>query len=439
MQTKRLLELPDFPFKEIFSRFYSETGINFYFVGGFVRDLLLGRAIKDIDIVAENIDYIECAKILNSYIKGSFVLFKDNVRITKGGSTIDVSKLRGLTLYDDLKKRDFTINNLAYHFEKGLIGDTFDIEKKVIRAVSDEAFLDDPLRVLRGYRFVSQFGFTIEQHTKKLMLEAKPLLDKVASERVIKELDETFLGDYFLTAFDMMVEDGIFFELFPTFESIKDLYGGVYHIEDVLSHTYSVVRVLYPMIRDFEHTDKVILILSALLHDVGKGDDRFKATPGKFVGHEEISAKIVERELKRLAYPNKVIREVCSLVKKHGQIRKYATNGAKEITLLKFIYENLNILDKLIVLSIADAQSKNRCDISFNETIKNINLLKGKIDLSKKSLVGGEDLMQMGIEKGPELGKLLTDIHFRLAAGILNSKDDVEKFVRMKMKEVRTV
>lgn len=438
MQTERLLELPDFPFKDIFLKFYEEEGVDFYFVGGFVRDLLLNQKVKDIDIVAEGIDYIECAKMLNSYIKGAFVTFKDNVRITKGGSTIDVSKLRGNTLTDDLKKRDFTINNLAYHFKKGLIGDTSDLENKVIRAVSDETFVDDPLRVLRGYRFVSQFGFEIEQNTRRLMMEAKSLLNKVAYERVIKELDETFCGDYFLTAFDIMVEDGIFLDIFPIFNSIKELYGGVYHIEDVLSHTFSVVKVLYPMIKNFNNTDKVVLILSALLHDIGKGDERFKSTPGKFVGHEEISAKLAEKELKRLTYPTKLIREVCSLVKKHGQIRKYSTNGAKEITLLRFIYENFDLLDKLMVLSIADAQSKNRCDISFNETIKSINLLREKIDLSKKSLIGGEDLMQMGVEKGPELGKLLTDIHFRLVSGIFNSKDDVEKYVRMKLKEIKT-
>lgn len=436
MQTQRLLKLLDFPLKEYFIKFYRETGVDFYFVGGIVRDILLGWDVNDIDIVPEKIDYVSCAEMLNRYIKGSFVHFKDNVRITKGGFTIDISRLRGLSIVDDLKKRDFTINNLAYHFEKGLLGDPTDLNNKIIRAVSDQSFLDDPLRVLRGYRFASQFGFTIEPHTGVLMKRYAPLLVDIPAERINKELNETLLGEYFLNILDTMIEDDIFLIIFPIFKTIKGLYGGVYHIEDVLSHTFSVVKILYDMIKGYNETDRLILILAALLHDVGKGNEIFKATPGKFVGHEEISAKLTIEVLKKLTYPVKIIKEVSTLVKKHGIIRKYATNGAKEITLLKFIFENYGILEKLIALSVADAQSKNRCDISFHNTIERIRSLIPRIDLSRKDLINGNDIIKMGVEKGPLLGKILDDLHFRLCAGIIKDKGELDNYLRMKMKEL---
>ncbi|MGC8768570.1 CCA tRNA nucleotidyltransferase [Calditerrivibrio sp.] len=436
MQTPRLLKLPDFPFKEYFLKFYRETGVDFYFVGGFVRDILLGRGVNDIDIVPVKIGYVDCAEMLNRYIRGSFVHFKDNVRITKGGFTIDISRLRGETIDDDLKKRDFTINNLAYHFGKGLVGDPTDLNNKTIRAVSDESFVDDPLRVLRGYRFASQFGFTIEPHTGELMKSYAPLLAGIPAERINKELNETLLGEYFLNILDTMIKDDIFLIIFPIFKTIKDLYGGVYHIEDVLSHTFSLVRIIYPMVKEYGEMDRLILILAALLHDIGKGDERFKTTPGKFVGHEEISAKLTIEVLKKLTYPAKIVKEVSTLVKKHGIIRKYATNGAGEITLLRFIFENYNILDKLMILSVADALSKNRCDICFHNTIERIRSLIPRIDLSRKELINGNDIINMGVEKGPLLGKILDDLHFRLCAGIIKDRGELDNYLRMKMKEI---
>jgi tRNA nucleotidyltransferase/poly(A) polymerase len=435
MQTKRLLTLPEFPFKESFLKFYKDTGIDFYFVGGFVRDILLNRNIKDIDIVAEGIDYNECAKILNRYIKGSIIPFKDNIRITKNDLIIDVSKLRGDKIVDDLNKRDFTINNLAYHFDKGLIGNYKDLEDNVIRIAYNDAFKDDPLRVLRGYRFVSQLGFIIEDNTRSLMLEFTPYLLEIPSERILTELNAIFLGDHFIKSLELIIQDKLFLTLFPSMKKLENLYGGIYHIEDVLPHTYSVVKEIHSRIQHFSDHDKIILILSALLHDTGKGDERYKDTPGKFVGHEEISAQLAELELKRLSYPNKVIKEVTLLVKKHGVIRKYATNVAKDSTVLKFIYENLHILEKLIILSIADAHSKNRCDISFHKMIEKIEHLKTKIDLSKKSLIDGNYLIKLGVEKSPILGKLLNDIHFRLATGIIKTKEEVEKYIKMKLSE----
>jgi len=106
---------------------------------------------------------------LNEKLKGTFVEFKDNVRIVKGDVTFDISKLRGSTITEDLSHRDFTINNLAYHFKKGVIGNTFDIENKIIRIVYEDAFTDDPLRILRGFRFMSELNFIIAKHTLEKM------------------------------------------------------------------------------------------------------------------------------------------------------------------------------------------------------------------------------------------------------------------------------
>ncbi|MCX8084579.1 MAG: HD domain-containing protein [Calditerrivibrio sp.] len=431
MPPQGLLILPDFPFKDLFLTFYNDTKIDFYFVGGFVRDMLLNRPIKDIDVVTEKMDYLEFSRLLNRYIKGTVIHFKDNVRISAKGHTIDVSKLRGKSIHEDLSYRDFTINNLAYHFEQGLIGDSEDLRNGKIKMVYDRVFLDDPLRILRCYRFVSEFGFHVDEMTRKKLIEQKELLKTVPSERINRELVYLFTGDYVGMAFEQMVDDALIPILFESTLSLISLYGGKYHIEDVFTHSVSVAKELIRILPfHLSVEDRLVMILAALLHDTGKGDERYRLTPGKFLGHEEISAYIVEKELKKLSFSNKIIRDVSILVKRHGDIRKFSSNNTKDITLLRFAYENYEYLDKIILLSIADARSKKRDDESFYSTIERIKLLSSRLDFSRKSIINGEILIEMGFPKGKKLGVVLKETQFRLVAGLLVSYEEAIKFVK---------
>lgn len=424
-------EIVDFPYREFLITFYESTHIDFYLVGGLVRDILLKRSIKDIDLAAETIDYRDFAKKLNERLKGTFVEFKDNVRIVKGNVTFDISKLRGNTITEDLNHRDFTINNLAYHFKKGVIGNISDIENKIIRIVYEDAFTDDPLRILRGFRFMSELNFTIEKHTLEKMIAQQHLLKNTPSERINKELTELLLGINGFEAVKLMADSGILLTLIPELMPLKGRYGGTYHVEDVLSHTLTVVKYIYQSIPKYNNdTDRLALVLSALFHDIGKGDVAYEHSNGKFVGHEEKSSLLTAQILKRLSFPNKLLKEVSHLVAKHGKIRIYATNGVKERTLLRFVYDNYPLLDKLIDLSIADAKSKERDNEIFYKTINKIKEAASKLDFSRKSLIGGVDLIKLGFEKGEKMGELLNEVHFLLIAGILKDRDEAIKYVK---------
>ncbi|MEF3254155.1 MAG: HD domain-containing protein [Deferribacterales bacterium] len=435
MQTDRLLENKVFPFKEVLFDFYNNQYKNFYLVGGFVRDLLLGRTIKDIDIVAEGIDYRDFATKINRFIKGNRVEFKDNVRLVKDGVTIDISKLRGKDLLEDLKYRDFTINNLALHFENGLIGDRTDIDKGIIRIAYNNSFIDDPLRILRGFRFMSELNFTIDSFTLDMMINNKNLLDSIPSERINKEFTTLLLGVNCYNTLIEMRKSGVIFKLIPEFSTLDSLYGGKYHTEDVLSHTFTFTKIVLNQLHKYNERDKLVLILASLLHDIGKGAEIYKDTKGKFFDHEKIGAKMSEQILKRLSFPLKIVKDVCFLVEKHGYIRRFVTNGVRDFTLLKFVFENYNFLDKIIEISISDAKSKLRDTVEFYEMIRNIRESMKLLDFEKLKLVSGNDLLSLGVPKGPLMGYMLKEVHFRLVSGFIKDRDEAIKFIKYLLKE----
>ncbi len=172
-----------------------------YLVGGYLRDLILARTNKDLDFVLTGrlTDFVkEFAKKIN----GTFFLLNDRYQTNrvinkKDGLTYDFTRMRARSIEEDLKKRDFTINALALDLEKPVLLKVMDpykgredIRKRVIRVVSERAFTDDPLRLLRSIRFRALLNFRIERKTEKLILEKATLLKKVSGERIREELFE---------------------------------------------------------------------------------------------------------------------------------------------------------------------------------------------------------------------------------------------------------
>ncbi len=158
------------PFFDILKNIEKEYNAKIYFVGGCLRDICLNIPIHDIDITAENIEYTKLAKILGKNLKSYAVAFKDNMRIMQNNLIIDISKLRGSSINEDVLKRDFTINNLACSLDAELTGSIDDIKNGVIKAVYNNTFDDDALRIVRAVRFAAVFGFDIENDTLQLAL-----------------------------------------------------------------------------------------------------------------------------------------------------------------------------------------------------------------------------------------------------------------------------
>ncbi len=197
------------PFFDILKNIEKEYNAKIYVVGGCLRDICLNIPVHDIDITAENIEYTKLAKILGKYLKSYAVAFKDNMRIMKNNLIIDISKLRGSTIYEDVLKRDFTINNLACSLDAELIGSIDDIKNGVIKAVYSNVFDDDALRIVRAVRFAAVFGFDIESDTMQLALSKNSLLKNTASERVLEEFRKMFQGRFLNKAVNIITEYNI--------------------------------------------------------------------------------------------------------------------------------------------------------------------------------------------------------------------------------------
>lgn len=332
-----------------------------FIVGGTVRDIILGKEIKDIDIVSVKTDYALLAKKLSKKIKCGAVEFKDNFRLTKNGIIFDVSKLRGETLADDLLKRDFTINNIACSLKGDIIGDQSDLNNKIIRMADVTAFDDDPLRVLRGYRFFSTHGFMIEEKTKEMMNAKKHMLDSVASERIHEELAKLCSGENFIKSCSMLMENKV----------VDIIYGADFNIDMQKFMTkLKIIKV---------EAEDIFIILSAyLLYLTG--------TPDKFIDRLCLSKK-----------SENLIRKIC-----RGAKFNFEETVQGERALNDFVYDNGGYLKELLLLRKVVLDKFDILEIFRDKALS----VFEKMNFEAGELVNGNNIMDMGL-KGADIGKAL--------------------------------
>lgn len=233
---------------------------NAYVVGGAVRDLLLDREINDLDVAVRG-DAVGLARKFADTAGGSFVLLDEDVataRVVIGRRSVDLSALRGGSIYADLAERDFTINAMALPLpaiDRALSGvrsgalknfsiiDPFlgseDLERKIIRMVSEQNFHSDPLRLLRAYRFAAALGFSIDEATERSLRRLAPLINSVAAERIAEELRAVFGAARSASTVAAMAGDSLLTALFPALrqgpmEEALRVYGAT---EEILNNT----------------------------------------------------------------------------------------------------------------------------------------------------------------------------------------------------------
>ncbi|KAA0258609.1 CCA tRNA nucleotidyltransferase [Deferribacter autotrophicus] len=412
--------------------FSKKINIDIYFVGGCVRDTILGIKSHDIDIVPFGIDYREFSKILKKKLNASAVPFKDNVRLYVNNTVIDVSKPRGETISDDLQKRDFTINNLAMDKNGNIIGDTTDIDKRLIKHVYEEVFQDDPIRILRAFRFASQLGFQIDIETLNKIYHEKELLKNAPNERIYDEIIKLLKRNYNFNALKMMQQSEVLFILYPEFKKIEGLPQGKYHKDCALTHTFKVVELMQFMAEKLNLSDqtKNILLLTALFHDVGKGFTGEKNNYKNFIGHEIESVKIAKKYLTKYPINKNQINTILLLIENHTKIRIYSTETARDNTLKKFIYKHYPYLEELILFTLADNLTKGKSMEPIYQTIIRIREFAKLMHWERKNLITGHDLMQLPIEDKKMFSTILNDVHEKLVIGVLNSKDEAIKYIK---------
>ena len=425
------------------------AGYEAYVVGGCVRDAIMQNEINDFDITTsatpdEMKVVFKDERTFDTGIKhGTITLYynRENVEITtyrvdgeyddnRHPKSVEFTK----RLENDLKRRDFTMNAIVYNDKEGFI-DMFsgieDIKNKVIRAIGDpkKRFEEDALRILRAIRFSSVLGFTIEESTKRAMIECKSLLHNVSGERIAVEINKFLLGKNVKNA--ILENYEILGEIIPEINRMQGFDQQTkWHIYDVLTHTAVAVENIPPVVH---------LRLAAFLHDTGKVhtftvDER---GAGHFYGHNEKSAEIAHSYLTKYKYDNFTKDRVTRLVKVHN------TPIEEDRILIK---RRLNRMGNecffdLIELQIADnkAQNPELVRLERFDIIKEIaNDILNESCFSLKTLaINGSDLIKDGHKAGKKLGAILEIILNEVIDEKLpNEKEALLKRARELAKEI---
>jgi tRNA nucleotidyltransferase (CCA-adding enzyme) len=290
------------------------AGYQAFIVGGAVRNAALQQPTTDWD-VATSAPTKEIKKIFNDI--RSFSLKHSTVTLVHAGRLFEVTAFRGKdgSLEDDLARRDFTINAIAFDPQKREMLDPFggrgDIRGKLIRAVGDpEArFKEDPLRLLRAVRFASELGFQVEDTTLKILVHMAPLLHNVAPERIKDELIKILMSQKPSVGFNLTRRTGLLKQFLP------ELLEG-YQKRQNAHHRYTVFKHIMETIDRVE--PELLLRLTALFHDIAKARAREKVDgKWRFFGHEAESADLTAEILDRLRFSNHMIVKVTNLIRHH--------------------------------------------------------------------------------------------------------------------------
>jgi len=396
------------------------SGYEAYLVGGCVRDNIIGKKPYDYD-VATNATPKEIETIFRDFkivdIGKKFgtitvVMKEGQVEVTtfrsedkyiKGRKPMDVKYISNLI--EDLKRRDFTINAIAYNPKVGFI-DPFnginDLKLRTIRCVGDpnERLREDYLRILRAVRFATQLGFTIDVQTANACAKFSSKLKDISKERIRDEFIKILLSDKPSYGIRLMKDLGILQVILPEMiPAIGFDQRNPHHDLTVFEHTLEVL----------DNAPKVLEVrLAALFHDIGK-PYTFKLDEngiGHFYGHEKISVDITKEVLTRLHFSNDLIKNSLVLINEHMNYSKDLNKKYVKRQLQRIGYDNLN---NLIDLQIADKLSKKGDkDLSYFEEKRRI--LREIVEepyLRNHLTINGDDLKALGIQEGPLLGEIL--------------------------------
>ena len=402
-------------------RVLEDHGYEAYVVGGCVRDSLLGRNPHDWDITTSALPLQVKAlfrRTIDTGLKhGTVTILMDGEPFEVTTYRVDGEYLDGrhpsevtftASLQEDLQRRDFTINAMAYSEKKGLqdlFGGLPDLEKGLIRAVGDPAkrFGEDALRIMRAVRFAAQLGYEVEEDTVQAMKELAPTLSKISAERIAAELEKLLVSPH-PEKLKMAYECGITAVILPEFDRcMETAQNNPHHKYSVGEHTIVSIGNARP--------DR-ILRYTMLMHDMGKPSCKTTDEQGidHFYGHQEVSAQMANDILRRLKSDNETRRSVSKLVRYHDLTCGLTGKSVRKA--ISLIGEDLFPL----YLEVKDADTRAQSDFRFQEKmdyLEEVRLLYRKIleegdCLSLKDLaVNGKDLIAAGMKPGREIGEVL--------------------------------
>lgn len=398
-----------------------DSGYEAYIVGGSLRDSLLGMQPKDIDI-ASSASPTEIKLIFNSYKTIDTGIDFGTVTLIYNDKPVEITTFRSESVYldsrrpysvsfeknidEDLKRRDFTINAMAYNQSKKLV-DLFsgaeDLNNKLIRCVGspDERFSEDALRMLRAVRFACVLNFDIEKKTFEAIKHNASRIEHISKERIQAELNKILMSSKPSRGIRLLLDSKLLDYILPEISRLSGFnqHNPFHHLE-LLEHTLCVLDKVEPRLQ---------LRLAALFHDAGKVDTATldENGIGHFYGHDSVSEEITKSVLKRLRYSNEIIELTSQLVRYH--MIQANVIGKKGIQKLLRIFGENNIFE-LADLHFADSSCTTMEVKEDLFRVKIRQVLDENIPFSVKDLdIDGYDLMKIGA-KGKQIGDILNGL-----------------------------
>ncbi len=474
------------------SNFLTKQDIQSYVVGGFVRDVLLGRDTADIDIVVAA-DALEIAPEVATTLDGKYILLDKATRVarvvlankeapaTKGQWQLDFSTLKS-NIEQDLAQRDFTIDAMAVdlsqlggkHADSQLI-DPFhgwdDLHQGVIRTVSDAAFQSDAARLLRAVRLAAELEFSIDKETEALIQRYSYLIASVAGERVREELLQLLAIPRTEQLLPYLDQLGLLPAMIPELAQTKGVEQPREHFWDVFDHTIQTVIAVDFLLRQgaweyaskealavvpwsvvlAEHFDlevssgstrRLLLKLAALLHDIAKPQAKAFDTDGRmrFLGHAQEGATIASSILERLRFSTKEVKLVEIMVRHH--LRPMQMSHV-ELPSHKAIYRYFRDSGEagidILFLSLADHLATRGPQLNIAHWQKHAQIVEYVLAqrfqeeslVVPPKLVDGHDLIDIfAISPGPEIGELLEAVREAQASGELTTREEALSYIR---------
>ena len=434
-----------------------------WIVGGALRDELLGRPVRDVDIAVAG-DPERAARETAAELRGPVFQLSGTfgawrVIDRRGGRVFDFSPLQGDTIEDDLARRDFTVNAMARPREGGDLidphGGRADLESRTLRVLGPQAYETDPLRALRLVRLAAELGFTSDPATESLTRAAAPRIADAAGERVFAELRRLVIADGVLDGLALADRLGVLASVLPEVSALHSVEQSHYHHLDVYDHTVEVLSQLMELERDVsprlrsaldepladELTRGQALRLGALLHDIGKPVTREVRDDGRvtFMRHDRIGAEMVRGVCRRLRTSERLSAFVEALTRHHLALGFLVHERPLDRrTVYRYLARTTPVEIEVTLLSCADRlATRGRKAEQATEAHLELarELMEAALDWREQGpprppLRGDELAAELGIPPGPELGRLLRELTEAAYTGEARTRGEAVELAR---------